>query len=95
MFDNLKSQLKDKGSVQFYVRAVPNAPQTKVLEVMADESVKIAVAAQPEKGKANVELLKFLKKEFGGNVEIVSGKVARMKLIRIRAGARDGARAGN
>ncbi|MFH1670809.1 MAG: DUF167 domain-containing protein [Patescibacteria group bacterium] len=87
MFEALVQELAEKGSVRFYVRAVPNAPQTKVLEVMDDESVKIAVAAKPEKGKANRELVKFLAKEFGvnvGNIEIVSGKIARMKLISIR-----------
>ncbi|MCF7844654.1 MAG: DUF167 domain-containing protein [Kiritimatiellales bacterium] len=82
LLEDLHQELADTGSVQFYVRAVPNAPQTKVLEVMADDSVKIAVAAQPEKGKANVELLKFLKKEFGGNVQIISGQSARIKLVK-------------
>jgi uncharacterized protein len=84
MLEIFKQELAEKGSVQFYVRAVPNAPKSKVLEVMADESVKIAVAAVPEKGKANVELLKFLKKEFGQTVCIVSGASSRMKLIRVR-----------
>ncbi|MBU2214017.1 YggU family protein [Patescibacteria group bacterium] len=83
MFEALVQELAENGSVRFYVRAVPNAPQTKVIEVMSDESVKIAVAVPAEKGKANRELVKFLKKEFGGNVDIVSGQSSRIKLIRV------------
>jgi len=83
MLDVLHQELAEKGSIRFYVRAIPNAPQTKVLEVMDDESMKIAVRAPAEKGKANKELVKFLAKEFGGNVEIVSGHSSRMKLVRV------------
>ena len=83
MLSQLLQEFKEKGSVQFYVRAVPGAPQTKVLAVLDDESVKIAVAAPPEKGKANRELVKFLAEEFGGSVKIVSGQGARMKLVRV------------
>jgi len=78
--------LAEKGSVHFYVRAVPNAPQTKLLEVMEDESLKVAVAASAEKGEANKGLVKFLAGEFGvakEYVEIVSGITSKHKLIRI------------
>ncbi|MFA7681977.1 MAG: DUF167 domain-containing protein [Candidatus Peribacteraceae bacterium] len=83
----LQEQLRREGTVQFTVRAVPGAAKTRIMEVMDDESVKIAVAAPPEKGKANAELIKFLAKEFSvakGNVEIVAGKTARVKLVRVK-----------
>ncbi len=86
MFSTLKQELAQKESVQFYVRARPSMPSTKVVEVMDDESIKIDIAAAPEGGKANAELMKFLAKEFGVSkdaVNIVSGATSRMKLVRV------------
>ncbi len=66
------------------VRIVPKSPRTEWVEVMANGSYKIRVAAPPERGKANAELVCFLKKELGAEaVSIVSGKTERIKLIRI------------
>lgn len=86
MFEEFKKELANTNSVRFTVRAVPNAPKTKVLEVMDDESVKIAVGAPAEKGKANKELIKFLANEFSAeksSVTILSGETGRMKIIKI------------
>ena len=86
MFDALKSELVVRGSVRFYVRARPGAPETKAMEHMDDDSIKIAIAAPPEGGKANAALIKFLAQEFevpASNVQIVSGQTARMKLVQI------------
>lgn len=57
---------------------------TKAVEVMSDESVKIDIAAAPEGGKANQELVKYLEKEFGAEVSIVSGASSRIKLVRVK-----------
>jgi len=87
MNSSLHEQLRRDGTAQFTVRAVPGAAKNRVMEVMDDESVKIAIAAPPEKGKANAELIKFLASEFGvakTNVEIVAGKTARVKLVRVK-----------
>lgn len=86
MFQSLLKELAEKGTVQFYVRARPGMATTKAVERMDDESIKIDIAAAPEQGKANVELVKYLAKEFGvskDRVSIVSGATARMKLVRI------------
>ena len=86
MLDALQKQLAEKKSVRFYVRAIPGATKTEVSEILEDESVKIKIAAVPEKGKANAELIKFLAKQFSVSksaIEIVSGATARMKLIAI------------
>ena len=64
--------------------AKPNASRTEI--VGYDESraaVKIAIAAPPDENKANVALLKFLRKELGRDVVLVSGKTGRKKLVRI------------
>ena len=86
MFDSLKSELAAKGTVQFYVRARPGMATTQAVSVMDDESIKIDIAAAPEGGKANVELVKYVAKEFQvskDQVQIVSGATARMKLVRV------------
>lgn len=86
MTDSLKEELRQRGSVSFYVRARPGADKTGITEEMDDGSLKISLAAKPEGGRANAALINFLAKEFSVNaahVKIVSGMTARMKLIRI------------
>lgn len=86
MFSALQTELAEKGSVQFYVRARPGMPKTQAVSVMDDESMKIDIAAAPEGGKANTELIKYLASEFGvskDKVQIVSGATVRMKLVRV------------
>ncbi len=41
------------------------------------------VRASPEKGKANAELLKLVRKKFGERAAIVSGKASRRKVIEL------------
>jgi uncharacterized protein len=68
------------------VKVIPGAPKTEIKNTMADGTLKIAVAAAPEKGKANAALIKFLAEEFGvpkGNVIIISGATDRVKLIKL------------
>ena len=86
MLQGFIQELNESGSVCFTVRAVPNAPESKILEVMDDESIKISVNAQPEKGKANKELVKFIANQFGvekSKVSILSGESARIKIVKV------------
>jgi len=86
MLANLRQELAERGKVQFTVRAVPGAAKNRVMEVLDDESVKIAIAAPAERGKANTELVKFLAGEFAVKrqcVEIKAGHMARKKIVRI------------
>ncbi|RKX65520.1 MAG: YggU family protein [Tenericutes bacterium] len=63
--------------------AKPNASKTAVLGYdKARAAVRIAIAAPPDDGKANAELLKFLKKELGKECELISGKTGRKKIVR-------------
>ena len=57
---------------------------------LADGTLKVRIAAAPEKGRANEELCEVLAAHFGvarGAVEIVSGHASPLKLVRIE-GAR-------
>ncbi len=45
--------------VAMFVKVVPGAAQTKIMGVLGNR-LKIRVAAQPEDGKANRELIEFL-----------------------------------
>lgn len=83
MVDALMVELEREGMVQMYVRVRPGMPTTALHSVLDDGSIKIDIAAPPMGGKANEELIRFLADIFGGTVEIVSGKTARMKLVRI------------
>lgn len=86
MLRTLVDDFRHNGSVQFYVRVRPGMARTVVKDIMDDESVKIDIAAVPEGGKANIELMRFLAKEFDvpkNHVRMLSGAGNRVKLLRI------------
>lgn len=73
------------------IKVIPKSPKTELKGILEDsegeKTYKIAVKAPPEKGKANVELIKFLSKELSvpkENISIISGATDRVKLIRIK-----------
>ena len=62
----------------------PNAKKNEILGY--DESrkaVKIAIAAQAEKGKANMEVIKFFSKLLKKPVKIKSGLTSKEKFLKI------------
>jgi uncharacterized protein (TIGR00251 family) len=66
------------------VKAIPRSAKTEIVGTMADGTLKIRIAAPPEKGKANEELIRFLGAHFGTkDVEIVSGHTAGLKIVRL------------
>lgn len=89
MFSDYKNILQEKGEVYLRVKARPGAATTAVKEILSGEegeTIKIDVAAMPEKGKANQALMRFLSKEFSvksENIKIVSGAGDKIKLIKI------------
>ena len=85
--DELVSRLRSEGRVSLTVRVVPKSPRTAWAGRLDDGSWKVRIAAVPEDGKANAELIRFLASEFGverASVRILSGETARMKLIAIQ-----------
>ena len=68
------------------VKVIPRSPKTEFAGEMADGTVKVRVAAPPEKGKANDELCDFLAKHYKvarAEVSVVSGHTAALKLVRV------------
>ena len=66
------------------VKVVPKSSRNEIVDVQADGTLRIKVAAAPEKGKANAELCGFLAKEFGvgkSKVEVVAGHASQRKQV--------------
>jgi len=73
-------------AMRVMVKVISNAPRTELRTTMADGTLKIAVAAIPEKGKANEELIRFLSKHFHvpkDCVTIERGLTSNKKIINI------------
>ncbi len=86
MITHLKRTLVETGSVAFSVRVRPQAQTTCLKKPLTDGTLKIDLAAVPEDGAANEELIRFLAYQFDvprASVELVSGQTARKKMIRI------------
>ena len=86
MWNDIQTQLNNKGEAYLAVKVIPGSAKTEFRELMADGTYKIAIAAAPEKGKANTELIKFLAKEFKvlkSRLIIISGAGERTKLVKI------------
>jgi uncharacterized protein (TIGR00251 family) len=68
------------------VKVIPRSVKTEIAGKMADGTLKVKVAAPPEKGKANEALCVFLAGHYKvprASVTIVSGQSAALKLIRV------------
>lgn len=84
--DEYLKNLANNKEIFLKVKVLPGAGKTSFVGVMGDETIKIAVAAQADKGKANLELIKFLALELGVykyQVKIISGLTDRIKLIKV------------
>lgn len=73
------------GGLVLKVAARPGQPRSAVQGLHGD-ALKVAVAAPPEKGKANDELVRFLAGALGlrrAQVTLVSGQGSRDKAVRV------------
>ncbi|MBS3125941.1 DUF167 domain-containing protein [Candidatus Woesearchaeota archaeon] len=67
------------------VLAKPNKPKTELISADPGKNTYlIHLKARPENNKANIELLKFLKKHFRKEVSIVSGFTSKKKIIELK-----------
>lgn len=81
-----KNLIKNK-EIYLRIKVNPGMSKTEIKEVLDDDTIKINIAAPPEKGRANKELIKFLANEFlsvSDNIKILSGAGDRLKLIKIK-----------
>ncbi|MFA5154992.1 MAG: DUF167 domain-containing protein [Patescibacteria group bacterium] len=86
MLEQFIDNLAKNKEIYFRVKAVPGAGTTGFLDKMADGTIKIALAAAPEKGRANQELINFLAAGLGVRryqVKIIGGANSRLKLIKV------------
>jgi uncharacterized protein (TIGR00251 family) len=86
MIEDLQQRLAQEGKIDAIVRVRSHAAQSRFVDVLDDGSIKLDIAAPAEDGKGNAALEKFLGELFGvgaANVKILSGKTARLKLVRI------------
>jgi uncharacterized protein (TIGR00251 family) len=73
--------LKDTIFVQ--VKVVPGASKSEIAGIQGD-ALRIRIAAAPEDGKANAELISFLSKLLGcpkKEINLVSGEKSRIKTL--------------
>jgi uncharacterized protein (TIGR00251 family) len=70
------------------IKVKPSSNKNKIVK-MEDGTFKIWVKSPPEKGKANKELQKYLKKVTGIPVKITSGLTSENKTIEFNIGEKD------
>jgi len=73
----------DGDKIRLEIKAVPGASKTEFAGVK-DGRLRIRLAAAPENGKANAELLNFLSKMLGcpkRDLRFLSGEKSRLKTI--------------
>ncbi|MFH0834267.1 MAG: DUF167 domain-containing protein [Patescibacteria group bacterium] len=84
--NELFAEFAKTGRLTLRVKVIPKSAMNAIVGFLDEETLKIRVAATPEKGKANAELAKFLAAEFETSKEkvtILSGAGDPLKLIRL------------
>ena len=74
---------EDGDKIRLEIKAVPGASKTEFAGIK-DGRLRIRLAAAPEDGKANAELLNFLSKTLGcpkRDIQLLSGEKSRIKII--------------
>jgi uncharacterized protein (TIGR00251 family) len=73
-------------NTEIRVKLIPRSSRSRIVG-KEGETYKVKVNSPPVDGKANKELISFISKTLGiskGNIEIISGKTSRIKLLRLR-----------
>ncbi|MBD3163638.1 YggU family protein [Candidatus Woesearchaeota archaeon] len=66
------------------VRVKPGMPKAEITGFDREkQAYKMNVRAVPERGRANLEIIRFFRKRFGKDAKIISGASSRMKLLKI------------
>jgi uncharacterized protein (TIGR00251 family) len=86
MHELLEQRIGQGASVTLRIKVIAKRAKTEITGELADGTLKIRVAATPERGKANAELCSFLAREIGvspAQIEVISGHTSPLKLIRV------------
>ena len=86
MHELLARRLGNAKTAVVRVKAIPKSARTEIVGELADGSLKIRIAAPPERGKANAALCAYLAREIGttqANVDVISGQTSSIKAVRI------------
>ena len=87
MLEKYKLILINKKELYLRIKVNPGMSKTEIIDILEDETIKINIAAVPEKGRANLELIKYLAREFEidkKKIKIISGAGTRLKLVKIK-----------
>lgn len=64
------------------IKTIPNSSQEKI-EKIGESEYKVYLKKPAREGKANIVLVKLLKKYFGKSVRIISGETSRVKIVEV------------
>jgi len=88
IIQKIKEQIEKTGYLR--IKAIPQSGINELVEILESpdtgQTFKVKIKAPPEKNKANIELIRFLSKKLElkkSQLEIISGKTERIKLLRI------------
>lgn len=83
MIENFfKDYIKDNNIIKINVKV--NKDNTKITDFDKENNLFILnIKSIPEKGKANLEIIKYFKKQFNLNIKIISGLTSRKKILKI------------
>ena len=68
------------------VKVTPRSAVSEIVGTLADGTLKVRIAAAPERGKANEALIALLAEHYRvprASITVISGHTASMKLVRI------------
>ena len=78
---NIEEYIKD-GKLRILVK--PNSPKNEIIKWDSERNaLRVNIKAAPEKGKANLEVIKFFSKLMKKRVRIISGLKSKEKLLKI------------
>ena len=78
---------ESENNVVLHLQVKPNSKKQEIVVDSFDKKITIFVKAQPDKGKANKELLKFLAKileKTTSDISIVAGQTSRDKTLIVK-----------
>lgn len=79
--------LSNNKEIYLKIKVSPGAAKSCLLGLLADGTLKIALAAVADKGRANRELIRFLRASWSpepDQVRLITGRNQRQKLVKIK-----------